>query len=397
MLRQFVEWLEAGQKTPSGLLELCLARIREREPEVQAWVEVNPQPATGDGPLRGMPFGVKDIFETAGLATEYGSPLYTGRKGSQDAALVRMLRGRGAVMVGKTQTTAFAYFDPAPTRNPRHPKHTPGGSSSGSAAAVALGMVPFALGSQTQGSVIRPASFCGVVGFKPTRGLLPFEGVLPFAPSLDTAGLFTQTAEDMKILWGRMGYEVARDGAARLGVAEEVIADVEPLMRKTFGNAVERLRGEGWRMDRVELPPRFREVLPAARLINDYEGARTHHQRWREHREKIGRKLAELVERGLAIPGEEYQVALALVASVREETSQVFRVWPVILTPAAPGPAPEGLGSTGDPRMNTPWTALGTPAITIPMNVGAGLPLGLQVTAAPAADGLLVATAVALT
>lgn len=388
MLRRFIESLEAGEKTERELLDLCLQRIREREPELQAWVEVKPQPALGEGPLRGIPFGVKDIFETAGLATEYGSPLYKGRKGEKDAALVRMLRERGAVMVGKTQTTAFAYFDPAPTRNPRNPRHTPGGSSSGSAAAVAVGMVPFALGTQTQGSVIRPASFCGVVGFKPTRGVLPLEGVLPFAPSLDTAGLFTQTADDMKLLWERMGYAVAREGAKRLGAAEELLAGVEPVMEKTFRAAVKRLGAE-----RIELPPKFREVLPATRLINDYEGARTHHQRWREHGEKIGRKLAELVERGLQIPPEAYQQALATVHAAEEQLSQLFREYPVILTPAAVGPAPEGLGSTGDPRMNGPWTALGTPAITVPMEVGDGLPLGLQMTAALGADALLVATA----
>ena len=171
MLRQFLEWRDAGEKTPAQLLEICLARIAEREPKIQAWVQVAPQPATCAGPLAGIPFGAKDIYETQGLITAYGSPLYAGRIGSADAALVAQLRGLGAVLLGKTQTTAFAYFDPAPTRNPRDLTRTPGGSSSGSAAAVAAGMVPFALGSQTQGSVLRPASFCGVAGFKPTRGL----------------------------------------------------------------------------------------------------------------------------------------------------------------------------------------------------------------------------------
>jgi len=390
MLRRFIEWLEAGEKTEAELLDLCLQRIREREPELQAWVEVKPQPALGKGPLRGIPFGVKDIFETAALATEYGSPIYKGRKGEKDAALVRTLRERGAVMVGKTQTTAFAYFDPAPTRNPRNPRHTPGGSSSGSAAAVAAGMIPFALGSQTQGSVIRPASFCGVVGFKPTRGVLPLEGVLPFAPSLDTAGLFTQTADDMKILWERMGHDVAREGARRLGVSEGL---VDPVMSKTFRATVDRLKAKGFGVERIDLPGRFQDLLPATRIVNDYEGARTHHERWREHGDKIGRKLAELVERGLAIPGEEYWSALGVLREVGEAMSGVFREWPVILTPAAPGPAPEGLSSTGDPRMNAPWTALGTPAITVPMEVGEGLPLGLQMTGATGADALLVATA----
>src|SRR4029077_17456903 len=166
-----------------------------RDQELRAWVEVAPQDPLGSGPLDGIPFGVKDIFETRGLPAGFGAPAYSSRKGQADAALVMQLRSPGAAMMGKTQTTALASFDPSPTRNPRNPDYTPGGSSSGSAAAVAAGLVPFALGSQTQGSVIRPASYCGAAGFKPTFGLLSLEGVLPFAPSLDTAGLFTQDAD----------------------------------------------------------------------------------------------------------------------------------------------------------------------------------------------------------
>ena len=163
------------------LLEICLRRISSAEPDIQAWVDVSPQAPLAEGLLSGIPFGVKDIFETQGLATEYGSPLYAGRKGVFDAHLVDGLRRVGAVLLGKTRTTAFASFDPTATRNPCFPGHTPGGSSSGSAAAVAAGMVPFALGTQTLGSVLRPASFCGICGFKPTFGLLPFEGAMPFA------------------------------------------------------------------------------------------------------------------------------------------------------------------------------------------------------------------------
>ena len=387
MLREFLDALGAGEKTEAELLQICLQRIREADPKIQAWVEVAPQKPRCDGPLRGIPFGAKDIFETEGLATEFGSAIYAGRRGERDAALVRDLKDRGAVLLGKTQTTAFAYFDPAPTRNPRDPDHTPGGSSSGSAAAVAMGMVPFALGSQTQGSVLRPASFCGVAGFKPTYGLLPLDGVLPFAPSLDTAGLFTQTAEDMRLLWERMGFAVGRGERLRLGVPDP-LPEVEPEMERAFRATVIRLGTE-----RVELPPGFSRLLPAARLINDYEGARTHEQRFREHGFRIGLRLAQLVDRGLRIPAGEYQAALETVRAVRVEMSEMFRQVPLILTPAAPGPAPRGLESTGDPRMNTPWTALGVPAISIPMAVSSGLPLGLQLTAGFGCDALLVDTA----
>src|SRR6266508_333757 len=174
-----VEWMKASAHEREAAREACLGRIRETDPSIEAWVQVAPQSPTGSGALDGIPFGAKDIFETRGLATEYGSPIYKGRIGTEDAAIVRELRARGAVLLGKTRTTAFAYYTPGPTRNPRNVEHTPGGSSSGSAAAIAAGMVPFALGSQTNGSILRPASFCGVVGFKPTFGTISCEGGRP--------------------------------------------------------------------------------------------------------------------------------------------------------------------------------------------------------------------------
>ena len=392
MLGQFLDWRDSGVKSPAQLLELCLAKIAECEPRIQAWVEVAPQAATGSGPLSGIPFGAKDIFETRGLTTAYGSPLCAGRKGVADAALVAQLRGRGAVLVGKTQTTAFAYFDPAPTRNPRDPARTPGGSSSGSAAAVAAGMVPFALGSQTQGSVLRPASFCGVVGFKPGRGVLPLDGVLPFAPSLDTAGLLTQTAPDMQWLWHLMG--LGHRPPAGRGIAVPVrLPEIEPEMDRAFHTTLDRLRTEGWAIDAIEMPARFPDLLAAARLINDYEGSRTHEQRWREHGPRIGAKLAQLVERGLRIPSSDYAGALALIDELKQEMSALFAAHPVLATPAAPGPAPAGLSSTGDPRLNSPWTALGVPAISVPMPVGAALPLGFQLVSEAGSDSTLLALA----
>jgi Asp-tRNA(Asn)/Glu-tRNA(Gln) amidotransferase A subunit family amidase len=339
-------------------LDDCLRRIQESEAEVRAWVEVNPQPPTADGPLRGIPFGAKDIFETTGLATEYGSPIFAGRKGSTDAALVAMLRSRGAILVGKTHTTAFASFDPAPTRNPRVPGHTPGGSSAGSAAAVAAGMVPFAIGTQTLGSVIRPASYCGVCGFKPTFGRLPFDGALPFAPSLDTVGFFARSAREMLWLWEQLGFDDGR-------------------------------KFEAPRVATWDGPPA--EVVAAAYTINRYEGARSHRTLYEEHGERIGVRLAALIREGLSTGESEYRAALAVVAHMREE---VFAAHDLVLGHAATGPAPAGYDSTGDPSMNAPWTAFGAPAFTIPRP---GFPpVGLQVAAAPGQDSALLAYAAAL-
>src|SRR5687767_1653234 len=192
-LETFTQWLQASPDARRAALAAAVERIRTMDPSIRAWVQVAPQRPTGSGPLDEIPFGAKDIMETRGLATEYGSPIYKGRIGTHDAAIVTSLRQRGAVLMGKTHTTAFAHREPAPTRNPRNLEHTPGGSSSGSAAAVAAGMVPFALGTQTRGSVLRPASFCGITGFKASYGLLSLDGVLPFSTSLDTLGFFTHT------------------------------------------------------------------------------------------------------------------------------------------------------------------------------------------------------------
>jgi len=390
LLRQFADWLEAGKRTPDELLSVCVERISARDAQVHAWAQVSPQPALGTGRLSGIPFGVKDIYETRELSTEYGSPLYVGRKGSTDAALVTQLRKRGAVLMGKTHTTAFAYFDAGPTRNPHNLSHTPGGSSSGSAAAVAAGMTPFALGTQTLGSVLRPASFCGVVGFKPSASLLSLEGVLPFAPSLDTAGLFTQTADDMQLLWRLMDQTKGEAECTLLSIPS-LMPPVEAAMEMAFRRTVERLQ-QIFTINVVEMPSGFAELAPAVQVIFAYEGARTHEARWREHGERIGQKLGRLVEEGLRISKDRYHTALITVVEIKRQMTNVFRHYPVLMTPAAPGLAPEGLQSTGDPVMNSPWTALGVPAISIPMPVP-GLPLGLQLVSESGTDGALLALA----
>jgi Asp-tRNA(Asn)/Glu-tRNA(Gln) amidotransferase A subunit family amidase len=389
VLLEFLQALNSGEKTPHDLLEICLRRIADCEPEIQAWVEVSPQPPLAEGLLNGIPFGVKDIFETSGLATEYGSPLYAGRKGVADAHIVAVLRRTGAVLLGKTRTSSFASFDPAPTSNPRLPGHTPGGSSSGSAAAVAARMVPFALGSQTLGSVLRPASYCGVCGFKPTYGLLPFEGALPFAPTFDTVGLFTSTAAGMAGLWSRgFGGRFAAD----LHRAAWMRVPAEASMQHALGGAVERLRARGISIDEIPPPDGWSRLQSAARTINQYEGARSHRARFEEFGDRIGQKLAALVRDGLRLAPSEYDDARAHVERMKIEVSSILWDYPAILTPSAGGPAPEGLAATGDPSHNAPWTALGVPAISVPLPVE-GAPLGVQMTAAWGRDDALVAVA----
>jgi Asp-tRNA(Asn)/Glu-tRNA(Gln) amidotransferase A subunit family amidase len=389
VILEFLQALNSGEKTAGDLLDVCLRRIAAREPDVQAWVEVSPQPPLAEGLLNGIPFGVKDIFETRGLATEYGSPLYAGRQGTVDAQVVASLRRTGAVLLGKTRTTAFASFDAAATRNPRLPGHTPGGSSSGSAAAVAAGMVPFAVGTQTLGSVLRPASFCGICGFKPSFGLLSLEGAMPFAPSLDTVGFFTATAADMAELWSR-GFGGRFDAVLHRAVWMRVPAE-EP-MRQALAAAFGRLRARGVSIDEIDPPEGWDRLQAAAFTINRYEGARSQRARFEEFGERIGGQLAALVRQGLRLSPSEYDDARAHVEDMKVEMSSVFWDYPAILTPAANGPAPAGLAGTGDPSPNAPWTALGVPAISVPLPVP-GAPLGVQMAAAWGRDDALVAVA----
>jgi Asp-tRNA(Asn)/Glu-tRNA(Gln) amidotransferase A subunit family amidase len=391
-LETFLDWLHASRKTRADALLPCVDFIRTSDEAIKAWVQVQPQRPTGNGTLAEIPFGVKDIIETRGLATEYGSPIYKGRIGTADAAIVRELRRRGGVLLGKTQSTAFAYRTPAPTRNPRDLAHTPGGSSSGSAAAVAAGMVPLAIGTQTGGSVLRPASFCGITGFKTSYGLLPMEGVLPFARSLDTLGFFTQTAADMLAFWESMGHSVGRTEDFPLA-APDPLPDVDAAMATAFQQALSRLRRAGVSVRSIDIAPMLAKLVDAQRTIMFFEGARFHEQRFKEYGDRLA-DMADLVREGLQIPVTRYDEAMTSVATCKNTVAEMYKSTPVILVPAAVGPAPLGLASTGDSRMNAPWTALGTPAITIPMPVGNALPLGLQLTADHGQDARVIRAAV---
>jgi Asp-tRNA(Asn)/Glu-tRNA(Gln) amidotransferase A subunit family amidase len=393
-LETFTQWLSASRQVRERAFERCLDRIRVMDPSVHAWVQVLPQRPTGDGMLSEIPFGAKDIMETRGLSTEYGSPIYKGRIGSADAAIVRELRQRGAILVGKTHTTAFAYRTPGPTRNPRNLEHTPGGSSSGSAAAVAAGMVPFALGTQTRGSVLRPASYCGVTGFKATYGLLSMEGVLPLAKSLDTLGFFTHMPADMLALWESLGHPVGRPEDFALG-APDPMPEVEPAMTAAFQNALSRLRRAGVSIRSIDIAGMLARLDEAATTVMFYEGAQFHHQRYKEHGSRLA-DMATLVREGLLISADRYDEARRYIAECKARMTELYKATPVMLVPSATGPAPTGLASTGDARMNSPWSALGTPAISIPMPVAGGLPLGLQLTADRGEDVRVIRTAVRL-
>jgi Asp-tRNA(Asn)/Glu-tRNA(Gln) amidotransferase A subunit family amidase len=393
-LETFTQWLNASREAREAALQPCVDRLRAMDTSIQAWVQVLPQKATGNGKLSEIPFGAKDIIETRGLSTEYGSPIYKGRLGTADAAIVAEMRRRGAILLGKTQSTAFAYRTPAPTRNPRDLAHTPGGSSSGSAAAVAAGMVPLAIGTQTGGSVLRPASFCGVTGFKTSYGLLSMEGVFPFAKSLDTLGFFTHTAADMLAFWDAMGHSTGRAEEFALA-APDPMPEVEPAMTAAFQHALARLRGAGVSIRSVDIAGLLDRLNDAQRIVMFYEGARFHEQRFKEYGDRLA-DMANLVREGLQIPLARYDEARRYIAACKGQVSELYKATPVILVPAATGPAPLGLASTGDSRMNAPWTALGTPAISIPMPVANGLPLGLQLTAEHGQDARVIQTAVRL-
>jgi len=394
-METLTEWLRADRDARKRGLEVCLQRIRELDPSIHAWVQVQPERPTADGPLSEIPFGAKDIIETQDMATEYGSPLYKGRFGSRDAAIIREMRSRGAILLGKTVTTAFAYRTAGPTRNPRNLDHTPGGSSSGSAAAVAGGMVPFTIGEQTKGSMIRPASFCGVTGFKPTYDLLPMEGVLPVSKSLDTLGLFTHTPADMLALWKAMGHAAGREEQFAFG-APDPIPECEPEMANAFRQALSVLRRSGVSIKSVDISAMLKKLDEANTVLMFYEGARFHEPRLKEFGDRLDQPLANLIRDGLKISEEKYDEAKRYISDSSVRMAEIFKSTPVILTPAATGPAPLGLSDTGDPRMDAPWTALGTPAVSIPLPVAVGLPLGLQLTADLSQDSRVLQSALLL-
>jgi Asp-tRNA(Asn)/Glu-tRNA(Gln) amidotransferase A subunit family amidase len=415
-----------GVISSEQLVEACLARVREVDEQVQAWAFLDPDYALAQaraadqlrlsgqptGPLHGVPVGIKDIFDTADMPTECGSVLYAGRAPSRDATVISMLRAAGAVIMGKTVTTEFAYFAPGKTRNPHNPEHTPGGSSSGSAAAVAAEMVPLALGSQTNGSTIRPAAFCGVVGFKPTHGLISRHGVLRLSRTLDHVGLFARTIDDIALLAEQItGYdERDPDTRPRARIPFVEVAAEEPPLEPMFAfvktpyweraddetkeGIAELIETLGDRVEEVELFPSAVEAWEWHRKIMEAEMAANLEREYDKGRDHLSEPLQKLLERGREVRALDYQRALSRIAPIHESFLELFEQrYDAILTPAAPGAAPKGLASTGDPSFCTLWTYCGMPAISLPLLEGAnGLPIGVQLLGPRYADAKLLRT-----
>jgi len=365
-------------------------RLRQ---EAEALYQRFPEP-TQRPSLFGVPIGVKDIFHVAGFTTRAGSKLPPEELQSAEAASVTRLKKAGALILGKTVTTEFAYFGPGPTHNPHNPEHTPGGSSSGSAAAVGAGLCQLALGTQTIGSVVRPASFCGVVGYKPTYERISRAGVIPLSPSLDHIGTFTPDVAGARLAasaliedWRVESGELRRP---TLGIPTgPYLERASEAMLAHFENVCRKLAEAGYTIQRVPVMPDFAAIRERHYLITAADAARVHANWFPRHRALYHPKTIELLERGVTISEDALQAALAELDQLRAELTQRMQTHQIDLwiTPAAPGPAPRGLDSTGDPVMNLPWTQVGFPALNLPSGKdAAGLPLGLQVVGEWGAD-----------
>jgi Asp-tRNA(Asn)/Glu-tRNA(Gln) amidotransferase A subunit family amidase len=416
-----------GVISSEQLVEACLARIAEVDGQVQAWTFLDrdyalQQARAADqrrlsgasiGPLHGVPVGIKDIFDTADMPTEYGSPIYAGRTPSRDASVIARLRAAGAVIMGKTVTTEFAYFSPGKTRNPHNPEHTPGGSSSGSAAAVGANMVPLALGSQTNGSTIRPAAYCGVVGFKPTHGLISRHRALMLSRTLDHVGLFANSVDDIAVLAEQIiGYDEndpdtsprARILFGQIAAEEPPLAPMFAFIKTPYWDRVDEDTKEGFaeiiedlgaQIEEVELFPSAQDAWQWHQTIMGAEMAINLEREWKQGRERLSDQLRKQIDGGREIRAVDYQRALRQITPIHASFLELFEQrYDAILTPAAPSAAPKGIASTGDPSFCTLWTLCGMPAISLPLlQTADGLPIGVQLVGPRNGDARLLRTA----
>jgi Asp-tRNA(Asn)/Glu-tRNA(Gln) amidotransferase A subunit family amidase len=409
--RAAAQEIAAGRISAVELVTACLDRIAAREPAVGAWHRLDRDAALAaarhcdaaapSGPLHGIPIAVKDLIDTVDLPTGYGSAIYEGNRPAADAACVALARGAGAIVLGKSVTTEFACFTPGKTANPHNPGHTPGGSSSGSAAAVADGMVPLAFGTQTAGSVIRPAAFCGCVGFKPSFGLIPRAGVKMLCDSLDTIGTMARNVGDAAFFAGVVsGRPALRDVAMPFAPPHfgfyrtPMWAEAEPGTAAALDQARTALERAGAWVAEIAVPPEHRGLTAAQDAVMGFELARNlAHERLR-HSAELSPRLAQMLDAGMTVGADAYDAALAQTAAARARLDAFFGPCDALLTPAAPGEAPLGLGYTGNPVFNRMWTLLGTPCVTLPAIWGeSGLPTGIQLVGRPGHDAPLMAAA----
>jgi len=415
-LRDAVAALRGGRLRSEDLTRALLERIAAHEGRVQAFQWIDPPRAMAlaraaderlrqgqpPGVLHGIPVGIKDIIATQGIPTTMGSPIFENHLPSASAALVERLERAGAFVMGKTVTNEFAYYTPGKTRNPWNPAHTPGGSSSGSAAAVAMGFVPAAVGTQTNGSVIRPAAFCGVVGYKPTAGLISVAGVHPFSPSLDQPGVFARSVADAALLAAALAERGATSGDAppmahppRLTVVRSPVwHKADRYAQEHFLEVTGRLRTAGAEVEERELPSAFDEAHAVQRTIMCGEGARVFAELQRRDRGRLSPRLNALLDEGLNIGDADLARALERQRRFAEDLDTFLGACDAIVTPPTPGEAPADLTQTGDPVFCTIWSLCGVPAVSIPTGRGpSGLPLGLQVVGARSNDDRLLSVA----
>ena len=393
--------IRRGETTSTELVEACLARIASTDEALQAWVTVDIEGATASarsrdddihagrpvGPLHGVPLGIKDIIDVAGMTTTAGAAAFAHTHPTRDATLVARLRDAGAVIIGKTVATQFAYKDPAPTRNPWSADHTPGGSSSGSAAAVGARQVPGAIGTQTVGSILRPAAYCGIVGLKGDFGQVPLDGVVPLAPSFDHAGPITRSVADAALLLGVLAggpVDIETTDRPRLAVSRELLDLAEPTLRGHLETVMTRLADAGATLVEVALPTSFAGIVAAGRLILEAEAAAYHESMFAQHAGDYGPGIAELITAGLARRATELVQAERARAAFRDAMVPILGTVDALLSPVAPGPAPRRSEGTGDFSLCAPWSFIGVPAISLPtgLNEG-GLPLAMQLVGGP--------------
>jgi amidase len=403
--------MDAGEITSEELVASCLERIAAREETVRAWEYIDPEAAIAlakkadatprRSPLHGIPFAAKDIIDTADMPTAHGSPIYQGNQPKKDGACVTAMLEAGAVLMGKTVTTEFATFYPGKTRNPHNPEHTPGGSSSGSGAAVGDNMVPLAFGTQTAGSLIRPAAYNGICGLKPSFGTVDLAGVKILHPGLDHLGYMARSVDDLAVY-----YDIVRgavpstlaDGIGRpprVGLCRTFKWDqAEPETIKAIEDAARALEGLGAEVTEQNLPEDMADIADIHTTILNVGLSQHLLTEWTQHRDQISERLQEMIQAGIDTTESDYVAALTSANQYRGRADDMFGDCDIFLTPSAPGVAPKGFDSTGNPMFQIPWTLLRTPCVTIPFTTGPeGLPVGVQLIARPGADEKLLAIA----